>query len=248
MWTPANLALDLLLGIGLGIVGGMLGITGGVVAVPLLAMLGFGQQLAQGTSLVMQLPIGIIALWHYARRNRLGAGIVAATAAGSAAATWIGARLAVHLPEEPMRRGFAIFLAVLATFTLCSLFWQPAPSRRVRLRYVPLLGAGGGFSSGLFGVGGATFTIPLFALFCGFTQTQAQGMGLAVVLPAIAIAIPTYAIAGFADWRTGLALGLGAVCTVSLGVALAHRLPQRPLRAALGLVLYAGALGLWLRR
>jgi len=46
--------------------------------------------------------------------------------------------------------------------------------------------------SGLFGVGGATFTIPLFVLLLGLTQTEAQGIRLAVVPPAIAIAIPTY--------------------------------------------------------
>jgi hypothetical protein len=43
---------------------------------------------------------------------------------------------------------------------------------------------------------GATFTIPLFALLFGLSQTEAQGMGLAVVLPAIVIAIPTYTLAG----------------------------------------------------
>ena len=72
-------------------------------------------------------------------------------------------------------------------------------------------------------------------------------MGLAVVLPAIAIAIPTYALAGFADWRAGLMLGIGAAFSVGFGVALAHKLPQRALRMALCIILYVGALGLWFR-
>lgn len=242
-----NLALDLLLGLGLGTISGTFGITGGVIAVPILAFLGFGQHLAQGTSLVMQLPIGIIALWQYARRSRLSSRLIATTAGGSAIATVIGARLAVHLPEEPMRKSFAVFLAALATFTICSAFWRQATSLKLRWPSASAVGASGGFCSGLFGVGGATFTIPLFALLFGLSQTEAQGMGLAVVLPAIAIAIPTYTLAGFADWRVGLVLGIGAVCSVGFGVVLAHKLPERALRAALCIVLYAGSLGLWFR-
>jgi uncharacterized membrane protein YfcA len=242
-----SLALDLLLGLGLGYVSGILGITGGVIAVPVLGFLGFSQHLAQGTSLVMQLPIGILALSQYARRSRLDYRLIAAAAGGSAIATFIGAHLAVHLPEEPMRKGFAIFLAALATLTLCSAFWQQATCPKLRWPWASALGVSGGFCSGMFGVGGATFTIPLFALLFGLSQTEAQGMGLAVVLPAIVIAIPTYTLAGFADWRVGLILGIGAVCSVGFGVALAHQLAQRALRVALCTVLYAGSLGLWFR-
>jgi hypothetical protein len=44
----ASLALDLLLGLALGYVAGTFGITGGVIAVPILGFLGFSQQLARG--------------------------------------------------------------------------------------------------------------------------------------------------------------------------------------------------------
>lgn len=240
-------ALDLLLGLGLGVVSGLFGITGGVIAIPVLSFLGLSQQLAQGTSLVMQFPIGVVALWQYARRSRIAAHMMAATAAGSAIATLIGAHLAIHAPEQAMRKSFAIFLAALATFTIWSTRMHVARRREHRWYYASAIGASGGFCSGLFGVGGATFTIPLFALLLGISQTEAQCMGLAVVLPAIVIAIPTYTVAGLADWRVGLALGVGAVCTVAFGVALAHQLPQRMLRIALCLLLYAEALGLWFR-
>lgn len=241
-----TLGLDVLLGLGLGAVSGLFGITGGVIAVPVLGLLGWSQQSAQGTSLVMQLPIGIVALWQYARRSHLAARMLAATAAASAVATFAGAHLAIAMPQEPMRKTFAIFLAALATFTIGTTYATPR-RREERWYHAAAIGAGGGFCSGLFGVGGATFTIPLFALLLGLSQTEAQGMGLAVVLPAIAIAIPAYSVAGLADWRVGILLGVGAVCTVAFGVALAHNLPARALRIFLCFFLYAGALGLWLR-
>jgi uncharacterized membrane protein YfcA len=106
---------------------------------------------------------------------------------------------------------------------------------------------GGGFCSGLFGVGGATFTIPLLTLLFGFSQTQAQALGLAVIVPAVIVAIPTYTFAGLANWPTGIALGVGAVCAVGLGVRFAHRLPERVLRAGLCGVLYVSGVGLLLR-
>jgi hypothetical protein len=173
--------------------------------------------------------------------------LIAATAGGSAIATFIGAHIAVHLAEQSMRKGLAVFLAALATFTIFSAFWRQAMTRRLQWPSASAIGASGGFCSGLFGVGGATFTIPLFALLFGLSQTEAQGMGIAVVLPAIVIAISTYTLAGFADWRVGLILGTGAVLSVGFGVALAHKLPQRALRVALCMILYVGALGLWFR-
>lgn len=246
--VQSNSALVLLLGLGLGLMSGMFGITGGVIAVPILGFLGASQQLAQGTSLVMQLPIGIIALWQYARRSRMPSRLIASTAAGSALATLIGARLAIHAAEGLMRKSFATFLVTLATFTIWSAYSRRPKRRQLRWYHASAVGASGGFCSGLFGVGGATFTIPLFTLLFGLRQTEAQGVGLAVVLPAIVIAIPAYTMAGLADWRIGLTLGVGAVCTVTLGVALAHKLPQRIVRIGLCLLLYGGAVGLWLHR
>lgn len=195
--------LDFLLGLGLGYAGDVLGITGGVIAVPILGLLGFGQQVAQGTSLVMQLPTGIVGLWHYMRRSALSVRLMGTIASGTA--TYLGAHLAIHLPGSPLRKGFAIFLALLATFT-----------------------------------------IPLLTLLFGVSQAQAQGLGFSVVLPAIVIAIPTYTLAGLADWPTRLALGVGAICTVGFGVATAHRLREHMLRLTLCLVLYACASALWI--
>jgi uncharacterized membrane protein YfcA len=238
--------LEFLLGLVLGYAGGLFGITGGVIAVPILGLLGFGQQVAQGTSLVMQLPTGILGLWHYRKRSALSVRLMGTLAIASGTTTYLGARLAIHLPTSPLRKGFAIFLVLLATFTIWNAYRRRSMKFELPWPYAAFIGAGGGFCSGFFGVGGATFTIPLLTLLFGVSQAQAQGLGLSVVLPAIVIAVPTYTLAGLADWSAGLALGVGAVCTVGFGVALAHRLPERVLRVALCLVLYAGASALWI--
>ena len=55
-------------------------------------------------------------------------------------------------------------------------------------------------------------------------------MALALVIPGSAIALATYAAAGNVDWGLGVPLAIGGTLSVSVGVALAHRLPERRLR------------------
>jgi uncharacterized protein len=233
-----------ILGVAIGYVSGTFGITGGVITVPILGLLGFDQQTAQGTSLVMQLPTGIVALWQYMKRSRLPRGLVAILALTSAPAAYLGARIAIFLPEHSLRQGFAIFLALLAVFAL----WSTRRLDPALMKLPPKLVVGvsilGGMCSGLFGVGGATFTIPALTLLFGFLQVESQGLAIAVVLPAIVVGIPTYAIAGFSHWSAGLALGVGAACSVGFGVTLAHRLPEKVLRGMLALLLSVSAFAL----
>ncbi|MBI3904608.1 MAG: sulfite exporter TauE/SafE family protein, partial [Pseudomonas fluorescens] len=59
-------------GAALGTLGGLFGIGGGLIAIPLLGVLfGLDQQIAQGTALVMVVPNVMLALWRYHQRNRI---------------------------------------------------------------------------------------------------------------------------------------------------------------------------------
>jgi uncharacterized protein len=57
-----------------------------------------------------------------------------------------------------------------------------------------------------------------------------------------------YGRAGNVDWVRGIALAVGGVATMPLGVAIAHRLPERVLRAFFGVMALLGAVGLFLHR
>ncbi len=96
--------------------------------------------------------------------------------------------------------------------------------------------------SGIFTVGGGLVVVPALVTLFGFTQTQAQGIALALVVPGALAALASYAQAGNVDWATGLPLALGGILSVSWGVALAHRLPVSFLRLAFCLVLLGVAL------
>ena len=102
----------------------------------------------------------------------------------------------------------------------------------------------GGSSMGLLGIGGSLLATPLLAGWLGQRQARAQGLALALVAPSAAVALATYAQADQVDWRLGLPLAAGGLFTVSAGVTLAHKLPERRMRKAFALVMLAT--GIWL--
>lgn len=103
----------LTLGLGVGVVVGLMGVGGGIVLVPALVLLtGMSQHLAQGTSLLLQLPpIGIGALMIYWRKGNvdLRAGVVCA--AGFLAGGYFGSYIAIQkFSSQDLRGMFGAFL------------------------------------------------------------------------------------------------------------------------------------------
>lgn len=106
----------LLLGLGVGILVGLMGVGGGIVLVPALVyLLGFGQHLAQGTSLLLQLPpIGLGALAFYWKQQRvdLRAGLVCAI--GFLLGGYFGSDIALGISKENLQGLFGVFLMIAA--------------------------------------------------------------------------------------------------------------------------------------
>jgi len=222
------------LGVVSGVLGGLFGIGGGVLAIPLLGMaFGLQQQAAQGTTLVMVVPNVLFGFWRY--RQRFGIDLrMAAVIAGSALiSTYPTARFATGLDPHLLRLAFAEFLAGLAGF-LAYLTWREAPTPTARpplaWGWTAIVGLMGGIVSGLFGVGGAFIAPPLLTAFFGLRQVEAQGLALALVCPGTVVALAAYAEAGQVEWELGIPLALGGIAAISTGVAIAHRLPERRLR------------------
>ena len=225
----------LALGATLGFVGGLFGIGGGIIVIPLL-VLGFGldQAVAQGTALVMMVPNLLIGWWRYNQRHpvalktALQIGVLACTT------TWLVAHLATRLPSDLMRMVFALFLLLVSLRMLRpTTASSAATTTKPRdLRFMPLVGVLGGSSMGLLGVGGGLVATPVLTGWFGQRQTVAQSLSLALVAPSSIIALMTYSGAHRVDWALGLPLAAGGLFTVSAGVALAHRLPERRMRIA----------------
>ncbi|TYZ39855.1 sulfite exporter TauE/SafE family protein, partial [Ralstonia solanacearum] len=119
---------NLLLGLGLGVAGGLLGIGGGLIAIPILGYLyGMDQHLAQGTALVMIAPNVLIGFLRYHQRHPVHLRSVAALCAVAMASTYVAARFAAGLDADHLRTAFAWFLIVLAVYFGSQLRDRPHP-------------------------------------------------------------------------------------------------------------------------
>lgn len=246
------LLIALCLGAGclIGFMGGVLGIGGGLIAIPALVLLmGMSQQLAQGTALIMVLPTIMMAVRKYNQQTRIDRRVALAGAAGAVVFTWVGARLALGIDSSVLRVSFAVFLFFIALFYA----WQTWRAGRARHaarpagrpapvftpRRATLLGVLCGTLGGFFGVGGAVLAVPIITSVFRLPQTSAQALALCMVIPGSAVALVTYSWAGQAAWLVGLPLAAGSLLFVPVGVRLAYRLPERKLRACFAAMLFA---------
>lgn len=89
-----------------------------------------------------------------------------------------------------------------------------------------LTGLGIGLLSGLLGVGGGTIMVPVFSLGFGMGAVTATGTSLFTIIPTSISGIIGHLRQRTADWRVGLAMGLGGACASPLGVRLAQDSPE----------------------
>ena len=225
-----DLLTMLALGAALGFFGGLFGIGGGIIAIPFLALaFGMEQALAQGTSLAMMVPILLVGWWRYSRRHPIPWRTAIQLGLLASLTTWLVAYVATGLNPNVLRTVFSIFLLVLALRMLAR---RKKPvsgeaTSRFPLRLMPVVGVLGGACMGLLGVGGGLVATPIFTSCFGQRQTVAQSLSLALVTPCSIVALITYGSAQRVDWSVGLPLAIGGLFTVSAGVRLAHRLPER---------------------
>ena len=102
----------LLIGLLAGILSGLVGVGGGLIIVPsLIFFLGFTQHQAQGTSLgLLLLPVGILAVINYYNKGNVDIKVVAIMSVAFIAGGYLGSKLALRLPEDTVKKIFAVFL------------------------------------------------------------------------------------------------------------------------------------------
>lgn len=233
--------MNFLIGFIAGIFGGLVGLGGGVVMIPLMVgILKMGQHKAHGTSLVALVFTGISGAITYAVKGSvdfIGSLLLAATAIFTARA---GAHFAHALPEWKLKRAFGGFLVVVSLLLLSKpyLAHAGAPvSGSTKIVTLLLTGIFSGFLSGMMGVGGGTIMVPAMVLLAGFSQHTAQGTSLLSMVPA-------GGVGAFTHWKLGnvksdLLTGLipGILIGTYLGGSLAHILSEGTLRVVFAAVL-----------
>lgn len=117
-----------IVGLLVGTLGGLLGIGGGSIIVPIL-LLGYGmtQLSSQGTALLTILPTATAGFLSHRRERRVSIGEVWVPALFAGAAGAVGAALAIHLPDRLLQWSFVVFLSGTAIRSIVG-SWQAAHS------------------------------------------------------------------------------------------------------------------------
>jgi uncharacterized membrane protein YfcA len=101
-----------------------------------------------------------------------------------------------------------------------------------------VIGLLAGMLSGLVGVGGGIIMVPLLVLLLGFSQHQAQGTSLTVLLvPVTAVAVFNYYKEGYVNWKYAMVIAIFFVVGSYFGSKLAVDLDQKMLKKIFGIVL-----------
>lgn len=105
-----------LVGIAAGMLSGLIGVGGGIIIVPALVFfLGFSQKMAQGTSLgILLLPIGILGVMQFYKAGYINMPSVWLVALGFLAGGYFGSKIALSLPQDTLKKIFAIVLLLVA--------------------------------------------------------------------------------------------------------------------------------------
>jgi uncharacterized membrane protein YfcA len=238
------MVLSFLIGLLAGGFGGLVGLGGGAIMIPLMVrFFRFSQHQAHGTSLMALVFTGLAGAATYYMNGSVDFMAAACLASAAIFTARFGALYANALPEWKLKRAFGVFLICVSMLLLAkpylahlAVLSHPAVTW---VKIVALLasGAAAGFIGGMMGVGGGSLMVPAMVLVVGLSQYTAQGSSLLAM-------VPTGMVGSFTHWRLGNVvlrilpgLILGIIAGSFLGGSLAHFLSQAALRLVFAAVL-----------
>jgi uncharacterized membrane protein YfcA len=120
--SVSMLLMLLLIGVVTGVMAGMLGIGGAIIMIPAMVfLLGFSQQMAQGTSLAVMLPpIGILAAYNYWKAGHVNITFALILAGAFIVGSFFGSKIALQMPQALLKKIFGILLLLVAAKMLLS--------------------------------------------------------------------------------------------------------------------------------
>jgi hypothetical protein len=242
-WVMAGLWVGLVAGA----LGGLVGVGGGVVMIPLMTeVLKFRQQEAHGTSLAAIVFTAVAGSFVYYLHGSVDIPVSALLAAAALCTVRLGAKYCRILSEWKLRRYFGFFLLLVSLLLVMKPFLPPVVEEAspvwIRWCALAVFGALTGFISGMMGVGGGSIMVPALVLFAGITQVAAQGISLLSMIPIAMMGSWTHWKMGHT--RTSLLPGLiaGVLAGVYAGGSLAHFMPETALRLVFtALLVYTAA-------
>lgn len=232
--VAVTLALSVLIGLSLGLLGG----GGSILTVPILSYVaGMSTKAAIASSLFVVAVTSSVAVISHARAGRVRWRMGLLFGASGMVGAYGGGFLAAYIPARVLMILFGLMMAATAIAMLRK--GKPvtaaAPRRDVPVFKVLLDGVVVGIVTGLVGAGGGFLVVPALVLLGGLSMQIAVGTSLLV------IAMKSFAgLAGHlqhvdVDWPLTLAVTGAAIAGSLVGGKLVDRIPPQTLRRGFGL-------------
>lgn len=113
--TLQTILLLICIGLTAGILSGLIGIGGGIIIVPMLLLLGFSQQGAQGTSLAALLPpVTLLAVINYYKEGYVDWRFALMISVFFILGGFLGSKIAISLDQKMLKKIFGVILLLIA--------------------------------------------------------------------------------------------------------------------------------------
>jgi len=225
-----------------GIFAGLLGIGGGIIIVPVLAMVFTSQgvsidvlmHVAIGTSLATIVVTSLSSIRAHQKHKAIDWQVVRVITVGVFVGGLIGAAIAKIIPGEDLKLFFSIFMFLIAA----QMYFGNTTKAHRTLPAKPgmiLAGTGIGTVASLMGVGGGSMTVP-FLTWCNMSIRKAVATSAAIGFP-IAVAgtigfiITGWSVAdrpvmsfGYVNLPALISIVIASVLSAPLGAWIAHRI------------------------
>ncbi len=238
-----------------GLIGLILGLVGGggsILAVPLLVYLvGIDSpHVAIGTAAVAVATNALVGLVGHARAGRVKWGCAGVFAAAGTLGAALGAELGKAFDGKRLLALFGLLMIGVGVSMLRGRRIAETPDVRLArgsaatlLPRLIFIGLGVGLAAGFFGIGGGFLIVPGLILATAMPLTYAVGTSLVVVTALGMTTAISYAASGLVDWGVTLLLIAGGSAGTLLGLALGRVLSARKgilERAFAGMVIAVG--------
>ena len=230
------LALSLIIGLSLGVLGG----GGSILTVPILVYVaGFGPKEAIAASLFVVGVTSAVSVVSHARRGRVRWRTGLLFGAAGMAGAFVGGLLGGHIPGQILLIAFAVMMVATSIAMLRGRKKKDdggaAPVKHeLPLGRVLLDGAVVGLITGLVGAGGGFLVVPALALLGGLPMAAAVGTSLVVIAMKSFAGLAGYLTSVQLDWGLVLAVTAAAIGGTLVGSRIAGRIPEDALRKAFG--------------
>lgn len=233
--TAIGAALGLLMGVTLGIFGG----GGSILTLPILIwVFGFGVKEAVVHSLLIVGTTALAGIARHWRRRTIDVSVIAVFAPIAMVGAWVGARLALRIPEivqlallatVMLLAGLAMFRSASRHAALATVGEGERPSRR-RILHFAVEGLLVGALTGIVGVGGGFLIVPALVLVGGLSMERAIATSLVIIVLNSIAGIAGYAGSFSVDPGVLVLLTGTAIVGMAIGTQLLPHLPAPTLK------------------